>query len=75
MASFKNSIYLLLIKFLKHWEVENMPAKKAFGGYTVCFKGCSDTMESVFGSAPIPPSEMTKKVWAYVKKKGLAGKS
>jgi chromatin remodeling complex protein RSC6 len=51
-----------------------MPAKKAFGGYTVCFKGCSDTMESVFGSAPIPPSEMTKKIWAYVKKKGLAGK-
>lgn len=51
-----------------------MPAKKAFGGYTVSFKGCNDSMESVFGSGAIPPSEMTKKLWVYVKKKGIAGK-
>jgi len=51
-----------------------MPAKKAFGGYTVCFKGCDDSMEKVFGTGKIPPSEMTKKIWAYVKKKGIAGK-
>jgi len=51
-----------------------MAAKKPFGGYTVCFKGCDDTMESVFGTDKIPPSEMTKKIWVYVKKKGLAGK-
>jgi hypothetical protein len=48
--------------------------KKAFGGYSISFKGCDDTMEDVFGSGDLAPSEMTKKIWAYVKKKGLAGK-
>ena len=47
--------------------------KKAFGGYSINFKGCKDTAESIFGS-PIGPSEMTKKIWAYVKRKKLAGK-
>ncbi len=51
-----------------------MPAKKAFGGYQINFKGCSETAEQIFGSSPIAPSEMTKKIWAYVKKKGIAGK-
>jgi hypothetical protein len=51
-----------------------MPAKKPFGGYSVCFKGCTETMEEVFGSKELPPSEMTKKLWAYVKSKKLAGK-
>lgn len=49
-------------------------AKKPFGGYTVSFKGCDDSMEKVFGTGKMPPSEMTKKLWAYVKRKGLAGK-
>lgn len=49
-------------------------AKKAFGGYKICFKGCSHTMEDVFGRADLAPSEMTKKLWAYVKKHKLAGK-
>ena len=49
-------------------------AKKAFGGYSISFKGCSDSLESVFGSSPIGPSEMTKKIWAYVKRKKLSGK-
>lgn len=48
--------------------------KKAFGGYTISFKGCADTMEKVFGTTPIGPSEMTKKVWAYVKKNKLSKK-
>ncbi|MFA5357484.1 MAG: hypothetical protein WC308_01010 [archaeon] len=48
--------------------------KPAFGGYSICFKGCEDSVESVFGSAKIAPSEMTKKIWAYVKKNKLAGK-
>jgi hypothetical protein len=48
--------------------------KKAFGGYSINFKGCTDTMTSVFGDKPIGPSEMTKKLWAYVKRKKLAGK-
>ncbi|MBN1941029.1 MAG: hypothetical protein JW772_02495 [Candidatus Diapherotrites archaeon] len=51
-----------------------MAAKKPFGGYAISFKGCNDTMESVFGSGKITPSEMTKKIWAYVKKKKIAGK-
>ena len=46
--------------------------KRAFGGYSINFKGCSDTMESVLGGSPIGPSEMTKKIWAYVKRKKLA---
>jgi hypothetical protein len=51
------------------------PAKNVpFGGYAVNFKGCSDTLESVFGSAPIPPSGMTKRLWEYVKRQRLAKK-
>lgn len=48
--------------------------KKAFGGYSINFKGCADSVEKVFGSSPIGPSEMTKKIWAYVKKNKLAKK-
>ncbi len=51
-----------------------MAKRKLFGGYVVTFKGCTETMEQVFGSAPMPPSEMTKKMWEYVKSKNLAGK-
>jgi len=49
-------------------------AKKAFGGYSVCFKGRKETMEQVFGSGKLTPSEMTKKLWKFVKAKKLAGK-
>jgi hypothetical protein len=48
--------------------------KLAFGGYAINFKGCDDTLESVMGSKPIGPSEMTKKIWPYVKRKRLAKK-
>jgi len=48
--------------------------KKAFGGYTISFKGRKDTVEKVFGAKPIGPSEMTKKIWAYVKKNKLSKK-
>jgi hypothetical protein len=48
--------------------------KKAFGGFSISFKGASDSLESVFGGSPIGPAEMTKKLWAYVKRKKLAGK-
>jgi len=51
-----------------------MPVKKPFGGYAICFKGCTETAEDIFGTGKIPPSEMTKKIWAYVKSKGIAGK-
>ncbi len=45
--------------------------KKAFGGYTVNFRDCEHTLESVFGTKPIAPSQMTKKLWAYVKRNRL----
>jgi len=48
--------------------------KVAFGGYCINFKGCTDTMEAVFGNKPVSPSDMTKKLWAYVKKNKLAKK-
>lgn len=52
-----------------------MAARKPFGGYTISFASVKDaTVGEVFGTAPITPSEMTKKVWAFVKRKGLAKK-
>ena len=51
-----------------------MQKKVAFGGYAVNFKGCTDTLESLFGSAPMPPSGMTKRLWEYVKRHRLATK-
>ena len=50
------------------------PKKVPFGGYQVCFKGCTDTLESLFGSTPMPPSDMTKRLWGYVKRHHLATK-
>jgi hypothetical protein len=48
--------------------------RPAFGGFSINFKGQTDSLESVFGSAPIGPAEMTKKLWAYVKRRKLSGK-
>jgi hypothetical protein len=49
-------------------------AKKAFGGYKICFRGRKETLEEVFGRNDLAPSEMTKKIWAFVKAKKIAGK-
>ena len=51
-----------------------MAKKKAFGGYAICFKGCTETAEEIFGQN-VTPAQMTKKLWAYVKAKGLGKKS
>lgn len=48
--------------------------KKAFGGFEIHFKGRTETMEEVFGTKPIAPSEMTKKLWVFVKKYKLGKK-
>ena len=48
--------------------------KAAFGGYAISFAGRTETVEKVFGSKPIAPSEMTKKIWAFVKSKGLSNR-
>jgi len=51
-----------------------MAAKKPFGGYTISFAGRKESVEDVFGRGNIAPSEMTKKLWAFVKSKKLANK-
>ena len=48
--------------------------KSAFGGYAISFAGRKETVEQVFGSKPIAPSEMTKKIWAFVKSKKLSNR-
>jgi len=48
--------------------------KPAFGGYAINFAGRKETVEQVFGNKPITPSEMTKKIWAFVKSKSLSNR-
>jgi hypothetical protein len=52
-----------------------MVAKKAFGGYQVDFSSVKDmTLGEVFGTKPMGPSDMTKKLWVVVKGKKLSRK-
>lgn len=53
-----------------------MPAKKpAFGGYTINFDKVADLpISKIFGKGAMAPSEMTKKVWAFVKANKLSNK-
>ena len=48
--------------------------KKAFGGYSISFKNREESLEQVFGKANIAPSEMTKKLWKFIKNKRLGHK-
>ena len=48
--------------------------KKAFGGYSINFKNRDETLEQVFGKTGIAPSEMTKKLWKFIKNKKLGHK-
>jgi hypothetical protein len=48
--------------------------KPAFGGYAINFVGRQETVEQVFGKKPIAPSEMTKKIWAFVKSNNLSNR-
>ncbi len=48
--------------------------KKPFGGYAISFSGREETMEQVFGNGKVTPSEMTKKIWKFIKAKRLASK-
>jgi len=52
-----------------------MAGKTAFGGYQISFAGRKETLEEVFGDKPIAPSEMTKKLWAFVKAHKLSTKA
>jgi len=49
-----------------------MAKRVPFGGYTISFGGRKETVEQVFGKAPVTPSAMTKKLWTFVKSKRLA---
>ncbi len=49
--------------------------KKAFGGYHINFKKVGDwPISKVFGAGDLGPSDMTKKLWVFIKKNKLAGK-
>ena len=48
--------------------------KPAFGGYAINFVGRQETVEQVFGKKPIAPSEMTKKIWIFIKSNSLSNR-
>jgi hypothetical protein len=48
--------------------------KKAFGGYSISFKNRDESLEQGFGKADIAPSEMTKRLWKFIKRKRLGHK-
>ena len=48
--------------------------KPAFGGYAINFAGRQETVEQVFGKKPIAPSEMTKKIWVFIKSNSLSNR-
>ena len=49
-------------------------AKKPFGGYAISFKDRQESLEQVFGKTNITPSEMTKKLWKFIKSRKLSNK-
>ena len=55
-------------------KVVKKKTKKPFGGYAINFKNTKETLEQVFGKADIPPSQMTKKLWKFIKAKRLGHK-
>ncbi len=55
-------------------DYKKMAKKLPFGGLVVDFSGREESLEEVFGSKKIPPSEMTKRLWAFVKGKKLMSK-
>jgi hypothetical protein len=48
--------------------------KIAFGGYSISFKNRDESLELVFGKGNIAPSEMTKRLWKFIKRKRLGHK-
>lgn len=45
--------------------------KGGFGGKTISFKGDKTTLESLYGSEPVKPTELSKKIWDYIKENKL----
>ena len=58
----------------KATKAKRKTKKKAFGGYSISFKNRDETLEQVFGKGDVTPSELTKKLWKFIKSKRLANK-
>ena len=61
-------------KTTKKKVTKSKTKKLLFGGYAINFAGCKETVEQVFGNKPIAPSEMTKRIWKFVKAKKLSNR-
>ena len=61
-------------KATKKKATKKKSKKPAFGGYAISFAGRKESVEQVFGKKPITPSEMTKKIWGFVKSKKLSNR-
>ena len=61
-------------KTTKKKATKSKTKKLPFGGYAINFAGRKETVEQVFGNKPIPPSEMTKRIWKFVKAKSLSNR-
>ena len=58
----------------KTTKAKRKTKKKAFGGYSISFKNRDESLEQVFGKGNLAPSEMTKKLWKFIKSKRLGNK-
>jgi len=61
-------------KATKKKATKSKTKKLPFGGYAINFAGRTETVEQVFGNKPIAPSEMTKRIWKFVKAKSLSNR-
>ena len=61
-------------KTTKKKVTKSKTKKLPFGGYAIDFAGRKETVEQVFGNKPIAPSEMTKRIWKYIKSKKLGNR-
>ncbi len=61
-------------KTTKKKATKSKTKKLPFGGYAINFAGRKETVEQVFGNKPIAPSEMTKKIWVFIKSKNLSNR-
>ena len=61
-------------KTTKKKATKSKTKKLLFGGYAINFAGRKETVEQVFGNKPIAPSEMTKRIWKFIKSKNLSNR-
>ena len=61
-------------KTTKKKATKSKTKKLPFGGYAINFAGRKETVEQVFGNKPIAPSEMTKRIWKFIKSKNLSNR-